>query len=53
MSDQELFYLIMGIWAAGMVVITISAFWADAKINKRIKETERKLFEAKPPNGVQ
>lgn len=46
MGGQELFYLIMGIWLLSMIAITICAFAADAKINKRIRQREKEYFKS-------
>ena len=46
MSDQEYFYLLMGIYAIAILLISVFAFVADAKINKRIEQREKEFFES-------
>ena len=46
MSDQEYFYLLMGIYAMAILLISVWAFVGDAKINKRIRRIEKEFLES-------
>ena len=46
MDYQEYFYLLMGIYAMAILLISVWAFVGDAKMNKRIKQKEKEFFES-------
>lgn len=45
MTDQEYFYLLMGIYAMAILLISVFAFVVNAKMDKRIKQREKEFFE--------
>lgn len=46
MSDQEYFYLLMGIYAMAILLTSVFAFVVNTKMNKRIKQREKEFFES-------
>ena len=46
MDEQEYFYLLMGIYATAILLISVFAFVVNAKMNKRIEQREKEFFES-------